>query len=160
MITYRTDDMRDVRHLWPFMAKVQNRIPYPQYLNKIDLEAVHPMYCTSAWDDTACVGTMMYWPAIYKSRAVELARELGLDPHRYILRTNIYVRPEYRREGISRELYRLQNAHAMGLGHDAGIGFGYETNEILSWALNVPGVETTLLEDKSGNPVVTSVLSC
>lgn len=158
MITYRTDMMKDVRHLWPSMAWVQTRIPPVPYIGKLARDAVRPLRCTSAWDGERCIGTMMYWPAASLPEAMRIAKELGEDPNRYIVRTNIYVHPDYRGQDISRKLYLLQNEDAISRGHEAGLGFGYETEEILSWALNIPGIETTLRTDGGGRPVVLSLL--
>jgi len=159
MITYRTDMMREVRHLWPFMAWVQTRIPAVPYMGKLATESVKPLRCTSAWDEGRCVGTMMYWPAAFLPEAMRILSELEEDANLYIVRTNSYVHPEYRGRDISRQMYLHQNQDALSRGHEAGIGFGYENEEILSWALNVPRINTTPREEQAGSPVVLSKLN-
>lgn len=155
-ITTRTDYLSDIRPLWVRIAAVQDRMQPAEFIAKMRRDNETPLRATTAWQGEACVGVMMFWPAAQMPEAVRILAELGKDPAKYIIRGNIYVHPDHRGRGISDLLYAAQNEYLARRGYIGGVGYGYETAEIASWAANRPGIEVHDMTDRAGYSVVLS----
>lgn len=80
-------------------------------------------------------------------------QELGPDA-KPVFRHNIWVRPEFRGQGLSRALFARSVDDARRLGYTHSVGFMPETETIAQWALSLPGAHVMSAKDKNGGQIV------
>lgn len=80
-------------------------------------------------------------------------QELGSDA-KPVFRHNIWVRPEFRGQGLSRKLFDHSIDDARGRGYTHSVGFMPETETIAKWARSLPGVHVMSAKDKNGGQIV------
>jgi GNAT superfamily N-acetyltransferase len=108
-----------------------------------------------AVDDGVLAGCFGYSPvtATAGCYSPEFVAELG-EGARPVFRHNIWVRPEYRGQGLSLKLFEHSVADGRGRGYTHSVGFMPETDAIAKWAMALPGVYIMSAKDKNGGQIV------
>ena len=108
-----------------------------------------------AMDRGVLAGCLGYSPvsATTSCYSPEFVAELG-EGARPVFRHNIWVRPEYRGQGLSLKLFEHSVADGRGRGYTHSVGFMPETDAIAKWAAALPGAYVMSAKDRNGGQIV------
>lgn len=108
-----------------------------------------------AMDGGVLAGCLGYSPvsATTSCYSPEFAAELG-EGARPVFRHNIWVRPEYRGQGLSLKLFERSVDDGRERGYTHSVGFMPETDVIAKWAAALPGAYVMSARDRNGGQIV------
>lgn len=155
----KSEALADCPALWPRLSRMQTTRGFDENLEWLGFLARAGSELVTAWDGRELVGCMVVIPCERLGPARGHCAAVGVDPATAILRSHIFVPPEYARRGVSRMLRERSTETALARGRSTRLVYGYETREILSWALKQPGTVDTGRTDDKGDPVLMAPLS-
>lgn len=140
--------------LFPELSKVQNSTSYRSFRKKLLNYAKHDSILVLAMDHETVCGMMLLIPATYNSYITNVCTSINLNFRYSLIRSQIYVRKEYRGQGISIKLHEESLRSAALLGYEYLTDFAHENQEIYEWSKSVSGATESKMEDSNGNNII------